>query len=460
VLNFLSALKYLPLQKNINSMIDTTIFQSLKVAYLTLGCKLNFAETSSLGKILTEAGYVKAKPGEIPDVCLINTCSVTDVADKKGRQAIHKLVRNYPDAFIVVIGCYAQLKPDEVAAIPGVDLVLGANQKFDILSHLAELKKGQPAKVYTSAFNDIKSFIPSCSRGDRTRYFLKIQDGCDYFCTYCTIPFARGTSRNPGISFLVNQAREVAAEGGKEIILTGVNIGDYGKSTGETFFDLIRALDEVEGIERYRISSIEPDLLTDEIIDFVAISKRFAPHFHIPLQAGNDELLQLMHRRYDTALFASKISRIKTKMPHAFIGVDVIVGTRGETDERFEEALIFIKKLDIAQLHIFSYSERPGTQALKIEHIVSPQDKKSRHERLQRISVEKWIAFYTQHKGSEVKVLFEQTKTEGKMHGFSENYIRVEVPYQKNWVNQTISVRLRNFNADSTALEAEAIQAD
>jgi len=441
-------------------MIDTTIFQSLKVAYLTLGCKLNFAETSSLGAILTEAGYIKAKPGEIPDVCLINTCSVTDVADKKGRQTIHKLVRNYPEALIVVIGCYAQLKPEEVAAIPGVDLVLGANQKFDILAHLNELKKGQPAKIYTSSFNEIKNFIPSCSRGDRTRYFLKIQDGCDYFCTYCTIPLARGSSRNPEIPFLVNQAKEVAAEGGKEIVLTGVNIGDFGKSTGESFLDLIRALDEVEGIERYRISSIEPDLLTDEVIDFVASSKRFAPHFHIPLQAGSDDLLQLMHRRYDTKLFASKISRIKQIMPQAFIGVDVIVGTRGETDQRFEEALSFIDTLDIAQLHIFSYSERPGTQALKIDHIVTPQDKKSRHERLQKLSVEKWNAFYARHIGSEVKVLFEHNKTEGKMHGFSENYIRVEVPYQKNWVNQTISVRLGAFNAERTALEAEVIQAD
>ena len=438
-------------------MIDTTIFQSLKVAYLTLGCKLNFAETSSLGKIMSGAGYATAKPGELPNVCVINTCSVTEVADKKGRQTIHKLVRKYPEAFIVVTGCYAQLKSDEIAEIPGVDIVLGANQKFDLPAHLEGLKKGEPAKVYTSAVKDINLFLPSCSRGDRTRYFLKVQDGCDYFCTYCTIPFARGNSRNPEIAFLVEQAKAVAAEGGKEIVLTGVNIGDFGKSNGETFIDLIRALDQVEGIDRYRISSIEPNLLTDDVIEFVANSKRFAPHFHIPLQAGSDELLQLMHRRYNTALFASKIELIKRKMPHSFIGVDVIVGSRGETSERFEEAFAFLEKLDISQLHVFSYSERPGTQALKIDHVVSPMDKKSRHARLKKLSDEKWRAFYRQRIGTEAKVLFEHTKTDGMMHGFSENYIRVEVPYQKDWVNQTISVRLGSFNAEGTALVAEVL---
>jgi threonylcarbamoyladenosine tRNA methylthiotransferase MtaB len=436
-------------------MIDTNIFQSRRIAYISLGCKLNFAETSSLGKIMTSAGYGSVKTGENPDVCVINTCSVTDTADKKGRQAIHKLIRQYPEAFIVVTGCYAQLKPDEIAEIPGVDLILGANQKFDLPGHLEGLIKGAPAKVYTSLIKDIKSFLPSCSRGDRTRYFLKVQDGCDYYCTYCTIPFARGQSRNPNISFLVDQAKDVAAEGGKEIVLTGVNIGDFGKSTDETFLDLIRALDQVEGIERYRISSIEPNLLTDEVIHFVAHSKRFAPHFHIPLQAGSDELLKLMHRRYDTALFASKIERIRMEMPHAFIGVDVIVGSRGETEERFEEAFCFLKKLDISQLHVFSYSERPGTQALKIEHNVSSVDKKARHARLQQLSVDKWRSFYVSHVGHEVKVIFEQAKSEGMMHGFSENYIRVEVPYQKDWVNQTISVRLGSFNTDGTALKAE-----
>jgi threonylcarbamoyladenosine tRNA methylthiotransferase MtaB len=441
-------------------MIDTTVFQTLKVTYLTLGCKLNFAETSSLGKLMSEAGYITAKAGEKPDVCVINTCSVTDVADKKGRQLIHKLVRHFPEAYIVVTGCYAQLKPEEIAKIQGVDLILGTNQKFDLPVHLKELNKNESAKVFTSSLKDIKRFLPSCSRGDRTRYFLKIQDGCDYYCTYCTIPFARGVSRNPEISFLVDQARAVVAEGGKEIVLTGVNIGDFGKSTGETFIDLIRALDQVEGIDRYRISSIEPDLLTDEVINFVSTSKRFAPHFHIPLQAGNDELLRLMHRRYNTALFASRVNLIKQNMPDAFIGVDVIVGSRGETPERFEDAFAFLEKLDVSQLHIFSYSERPGTQALKIGYVVSQVDKKVRHARLQLLSEDKWTKFYKQHIGREAKVLFEHIKTEEKMYGFSENYIRTEVPYQKDWVNQTISVRLTGFNSDGTALEAESIYTD
>jgi len=456
-LNFLRELKYVPLSKNKKRMIDTNIFQSRKVAYLSLGCKLNFAETSSLGKIMSDAGYSTVKNGERPDVCVVNTCSVTDAADKKGRLAIHKVIRQYPEAFIVVTGCYAQLKPEEISGILGVDLVLGANQKFDLPGHLESLVKGESAKVYTSSVKDIKRFLPSCSRGGRTRYFLKVQDGCDYYCTYCTIPFARGMSRNPLVSFLVEQAKVVAAEGGKEIVLTGVNIGDFGKSTGETFLDLIRALDEVDGIERYRISSIEPNLLTEEVIQFVAGSKRFTPHFHIPLQAGSDELLQLMHRRYDTALFASKIQSVKRAMPDAFIGVDVIVGSRGETSDLFEEAFSFIQKLDISQLHIFSYSERPGTQALKIDHQVLPIEKKIRHSRLQTLSDDKWKQFYMQHVGSEVKVLMEHAKPGEKMHGFSQNYIRVEVPYQKDWVNQTISVRLGAFNAEGSALLAEPI---
>jgi threonylcarbamoyladenosine tRNA methylthiotransferase MtaB len=436
-------------------MIDTRIFESKKIVYLSLGCKLNFAETSSLGKIMAEAGYSKIKPGECPDVCVINTCSVTETADKKDRQAIHKYVRQYPDAFMVVTGCYAQLKPEEIAEIPGVDLVLGANQKFDLPAHLETLKKGDLVRVDVSEFKDIQRFLPSCSRGDRTRYFLKVQDGCDYYCTYCTIPMARGKSRNPDIASLVEQARGVAAEGGKEIVLTGVNIGDFGKSNGETFIDLIRALDEVDGIERYRISSIEPNLLTDDVIRFVAGSKRFAPHFHIPLQAGEDELLRLMHRRYDTALFASKIDRVHAEIPDAFIGVDVIVGSRGETPERFESVYSFIEKLDITQLHVFAYSERPGTQALKIEHKVSPMDKKARSARLLRLSETKWRDFYERHAGATVNVLFEHTRTDGFMYGFSENYIRVEVPFNQALVNRTVSVRLGGFNSDKTALRAE-----
>lgn len=438
-------------------MIDNRIFQSRKVAYISLGCKLNFAEVSTLSKIMLSAGYCSVKAGEKPDVCVINTCSVTETADKKGRQAIHKVIRQYPEAFVVVTGCYAQLKSEEIAKIPGVDLVLGANQKFDLPEHLEELEKGNPAKIYTSTLNEITRFLPSCSRGNRTRYFLKVQDGCDYYCTYCTIPFARGKSRNPDITFLVRQAEAVAADGGKEIVISGVNIGDFGKSTGETFLKLIKALDEVDGIDRYRISSIEPDLLTDEVIHFVAHSKRFAPHFHIPLQAGNDELLKIMHRRYDTALFAGKIDLIRQEMPQAFIGVDVIVGSRGETQERFDSSFRFLTGLDISQMHIFSYSERPGTQALKIEHIVPLAEKKLRHVRLQELSNEKWKMFYMKQIGNMAKVLFENTKNGGHIHGFSENYIRVEVPYSKDIVNKTVLLRLGKFNMDGTALNAEFV---
>ena len=287
-------------------------------------------------------------------------------------------MKQHPGAFVVVTGCYAQLKPETVAKIEGVDVVLGAEQKKDLLHYLGNLQKHETGEAYTSALKDIRSFAPSCSRGDRTRFFLKVQDGCDYYCSYCTIPFARGRSRNGSIASMVEQASQAAAEGGKEIVLTGVNIGDFGKSTGETFFDLVKALDEVEGIERYRISSIEPNLLTDEIIEYVSRSRRFMPHFHIPLQSGSDEVLKLMRRRYDTALFASKIKKIKEVMPDSFIGVDVIVGTRGETEEYFGQAYEFIKSLDVTQLHVFSYSERPGTQALKIDHVVAPEEKHRR----------------------------------------------------------------------------------
>lgn len=370
-------------------MIDTTIFQDKVAVYYTLGCKLNFAETSSIGKTLKEAGVRTARKGEKADICVINTCSVTEMADKKCRQAIHRLSRQHPDAFIVVTGCYAQLKPGQVADIEGVDLVLGAEQKGELMNYLGNLQKHTHGEAVVTATKDIRTFSPSCSRGDRTRYFLKVQDGCDYFCSYCTIPFARGRSRNGKIEDLVAQARQAAAEGGKEIVLTGVNIGDFGKSTGETFFDLVKALDEVEGIERYRISSIEPNLLTDEIIEYVAQSRRFMPHFHIPLQSGCDEVLKLMRRRYDTALFAVKIAKIKSLMPDAFIGVDVIVGTRGETPEYFEKAYEFIKGLDVTQLHVFSYSERPGTQALKIDYVVPAQEKHARSQRLLELSDER-----------------------------------------------------------------------
>lgn len=433
-------------------MIDTTVFQNKKAVYYTLGCKLNFSETSTIGKILKEAGVRTARKGEVADICIVNTCSVTEVADKKCRQAIHRLAKENPGAFIVVTGCYAQLKPGQVADIEGVDLVLGAEQKGDLIKYLGDMQKREHGEAVTTALKDIRKFSPSCERGDRTRYFLKVQDGCDYFCSYCTIPFARGRSRNGSIADIVKQAEEVAAEGGKEIVITGVNTGDFGKSTGENFFDLVKALDEVEGIERYRISSIEPNLLTDEIIEFVSKSKRFMPHFHIPLQSGCDEVLKLMRRRYDTALFAEKIQKIKSLMPDAFIGVDVIVGTRGETEEYFEKAYQFIKGLDVTQLHVFSYSERPGTQALKIDHVVSPDEKHERSQRLLAISDEKTKAFYRKHIGREMKVLMEHSKEGVLMHGFTDNYIRVEIKRDNELDNRIITVRLECFNEDETSL--------
>lgn len=439
-------------------MIDTTVFQDKKAVYYTLGCKLNFAETSTIGKTLKDAGIRTVRKGEKADIIVVNTCSVTEVADKKCRQAIHKLVKSHPGAYVIVTGCYAQLKPDTVADIEGVDLVLGAEQKGDLMKYLVTLEKSAHGEAITTATKDIRKFSPSCSRGDRTRYFLKVQDGCDYFCSYCTIPFARGRSRNGSISELVQQAKDVAAEGGKEIVLTGVNIGDFGKTTGETFFDLIKELDNVEGIERYRISSIEPNLLTDEIIDFVSTSKRFMPHFHIPLQSGCDEVLKLMRRRYDTELFASKIRKIKQLMPDAFIGVDVIVGTRGETPEYFESAYNFIKSLDVTQLHVFSYSERPGTQALKIDYVVSPEEKHARSQRLLELSELKLKEFYARYKGAEAVVLAEHSKPGMPMHGFTDNYIRVELDSSKATDNQLIKVRLGDFSADGESLMSEVIE--
>lgn len=433
-------------------MIDNTIFENKKAAYFTLGCKLNFAETSTIGKQLLEHGIHKVRENEIADICVINTCSVTELADKKCRQTIRKISKDHPGAFIVVTGCYAQLKPEEIAQIPGVDLVLGSNQKLDILEYIDSFEKKDKGTIQTTKTKDISKFIPSCSQGDRTRFFLKVQDGCDYYCSYCTIPFARGRSRNGSVEALVKQAQEVAAQGGKEIVLTGVNIGDFGKSTGETFFDLVKALDQVEGIERYRISSIEPNLLTDEIIEYVSTSKRFAPHFHIPLQSGSDEVLKIMRRKYDTALFAHKVAKIKEIMPHAFIGVDVIVGTRGETPELFEEAYNFIRNLDISQLHVFSYSERPGTQALKIDHTVSPKEKQERSKRLLDLSDEKLRIFYDQFIGTNHTVLFEHAKEGEPVYGFTENYIKVEVPYNAELCNNISQVMLGDFNADKTAL--------
>ena len=446
-------------------MIDSSSFQGKTAAYYTLGCKLNFSETSTFGKMLQELGVRTAQKGEKADICLINTCSVTEVADKKCRQIIHRMVRENPGAFVVVTGCYAQLEAEEVAKIEGVSLVLGSNEKANLIQFLSEawINRGENLEVrgernaFRQKTKDIKSFAPSCSRGNRTRYFLKVQDGCDYFCTYCTIPYARGFSRNPTIASLVSQAEEAAKEGGKEIVLTGVNIGDFGKTTGEKFIDLVKALDAVEPIQRYRISSLEPDLLSDELIEYCAKSRAFMPHFHIPLQSGSDTVLKLMHRHYDRQLFADKIHRIKELMPEAFIGVDVMVGCRGETPECFEETYDFLNRLDVTQLHVFPYSERPGTSALSIPYVVSEKDKKLRSKRLLELSDEKTIAFYQQHIGQEAEVLFEKASRGRAMHGFTRNYIRVELAAKDAdpaMDNQLTKVRLGELTHDKQSLKA------
>lgn len=453
-------------------MIDSSVFQGKKAAYFTLGCKLNFSETSTFGRLLQDMGVSTAEEGDKADICLINTCSVTEVADHKCRQAIHRMVRQHPGAFVVVTGCYAQLEAETISKIEGVDLVLGANEKANLIQYLSDAwTTAQPDsddmvsdkslhKHYSVKTKDIKTFAPSCSRGNRTRYFLKVQDGCDYFCTYCTIPFARGFSRNPSIASLVEQARQAAAEGGKEIVLTGVNIGDFGATTHESFVDLVKALDKVEEIKRYRISSLEPDLLSDELIEYCAHSRAFMPHFHIPLQSGSDAILKLMHRRYDSALFAHKINLIKEYMPDAFIGVDVMVGTRGETPELFEETYDFLNSLDVTHLHVFPYSERPGTAALRIPYVVSDKDKKLRSKRLIEMSDVKTQAFYAKYIGTEAEVLFEKATRGKAMHGFTKNYIRVELPAAQSsdeLDNQLIRVRLGDFNHDKTALKCEII---
>lgn len=435
-------------------MIDTSILQDKKAAYFTLGCKLNFAETSSVVQELMRCGVKKAQKGEVADICIVNTCSVTDMADHKCRQAIHRLVKQHPGAFVIVTGCYAQLKPNEIIATRGVDLVLGTEQKGMIIPAIVERMTG----AYTVRTADIKTFVPSCSRGDRTRYFLKVQDGCNYYCTYCTIPIARGRSRNGSIASMVEQARGVAEEGGKEIVITGVNIGDFGRTTGESFFDLIRALDAVEGIERYRISSIEPNLLTDEIIDYCSQSRSFMPHFHIPLQSGSDEVLRLMHRHYDTSLFRSKIERIRCVMPDAFIGVDVIVGARGETDECFRASYDFMDSIDVSQYHVFSYSERPGTKALDIPHVVTPQEKHERSQQVLALSARKTRDFYARFIGTQRPVLLEHASSrKAVMNGFTDNYIRVEVPNTPSLDNQIVMVRMDGFNKEGDALCASLL---
>lgn len=425
------------------TMIDNSIFGNFTASFHTLGCKLNFAETSTVAELFASRGIRRTHAGETPDICVVNTCSVTELADKKCRQTIRALHRKHPNAVIIVTGCYAQLKSEEVASLPGVAIVAGSDRKLELANYLDQwLATHQPQTLITPT-KEIRTFSPSCSCGDRTRYFLKVQDGCDYYCTYCTIPMARGRSRSGTIDQLVAQAQQVALNGGREIVITGVNIGDFGKGRSDNFLDLIKALDEVDGIERYRISSIEPNLLTDEIIEWVAQSKRFMPHFHIPLQSGNDEVLRLMHRHYDTALFRSKIEKIRATIPDAFIGVDLIVGARGETESRFNESRAFIESLDISRLHVFTYSERPGTKALNIEHVVSQEEKHRRTRIMLTISEQKLKDFSSRFVGNVRPVLVEQSRKGHKSTGFTDNYLKVNIAAaHDDYSNQIVPVKI------------------
>ncbi|PCH70928.1 MAG: tRNA (N(6)-L-threonylcarbamoyladenosine(37)-C(2))-methylthiotransferase MtaB [Bacteroidales bacterium] len=424
------------------------MLQGKKVAFYTLGCKLNFSETSTIGRSFKEMGFETVKHTEKADIYVLNTCSVTDHADKKCRQAIKKVIKTNPNAFVAVIGCYAQLKPNEIIGISGVDLVLGANEKFNIHKYIDHLEKKGTGELHPCEVESVKDFHSSYSMGDRTRCFLKIQDGCNYYCTYCTIPFARGNSRNMSINDTVQQAQKVAQQGAKEIILTGVNIGDFGQSTNETFLDLIKELEKVKGISRFRISSIEPNLLSNEIIDFVAQSEKFVNHFHIPLQAGSNKVLKLMKRRYNRELFAQRVEKIKFLLPDAFIGVDVIAGSRGESDQDFEEAYLFIKNLPISQLHVFPYSERQGTKALEIKEVVPVPERKRRAKMLQILSEKKLRAFYQENLGNTEEVLFESYNDHGKMYGFTKNYIKVEIPYDQNLSNKLTFTNLQGVNSN------------
>lgn len=435
-------------------MIDNSTFGTLKALFHTFGCKLNFAETSTVARMFAEEGITRVGPGDTPDVIVINTCSVTELADKKCRQAIRSFHRRYPEATILVTGCYAQLKPSEVASLPGVAVVAGNDRKNRLPEFLRDFISSRTPASDVVSTPKLLAFNPSCSQDDRTRHFLKIQDGCDYYCTYCTIPAARGRSRSGTIASIVAQAEKAAANGAKEIVITGVNIGDFGRRTAdesgliaidgprETFLDLIRRLDTIEGIERYRISSIEPNLLTDEIIEFCASSRRFMPHFHLPLQSGSDEVLRLMHRHYDTALFRHKIERIRQLIPHAFIGVDLIAGARGETEEEFAKSRDFVESLPITRLHIFPYSERPGTKALEIGHVVSQQDKHRRVNEMLHVSERKMEAFARQFLGTVRPVLLERGRPGEPMSGFTDNYLKVSVDAPHNLDNTIVPVRL------------------
>ncbi|HCT22655.1 MAG TPA: tRNA (N(6)-L-threonylcarbamoyladenosine(37)-C(2))-methylthiotransferase MtaB [Chitinophagaceae bacterium] len=419
------------------------------VAFHTLGCKLNFSETSTLSRLLEADGFEKRSFDDQADVYVINTCSVTDNADKECRQLVRRIQRKAPESLVVITGCYAQLKPKEIASIPGVDLVLGAAEKFNITQHLRELSKQNDAKICSCDIEDVSGFTASFSINDRTRTFLKVQDGCDYNCSFCTIPMARGKSRSDTVANVVANAEQLAANGVKEIVLTGVNLGDFGKGPDgnkqhqETFYDLVQALDAVSGIERYRISSIEPNLLTDEIIAYVAKSRSFMPHFHIPLQSGSNKILGLMRRRYKRELYAERVAYIKSLMPHCAIGVDVIVGTPGETQEDFQETFDFLHSIDVSYLHVFTYSERANTKALDIKPIVPMHERHERNKVLRNLSFMKQNFFNQQHLGETRKVLFEGHEKNGLMEGYTDNYIRVQTPYRAEWANQIIDWTLR-----------------
>ncbi len=419
-------------------------YRGKKAAFFTLGCKLNFSETSTIAGSFREVGFERVEFDEKADVYVINTCSVTNQGDKESRNIIRKAVKKNPNAMVIVVGCYSQLKPEEVGHIEGVDLVLGTQEKFHIPAYLGDLQKREKTEIQTTRLADIKSYHKAFSWGDRTRSFLKIQDGCDYYCSFCTIPYARGKSRNDTITNTVDQAKKAVNKGFKEVVLTGVNIGDFGKSTGENFLELLRALEKTDGLQRLRLGSVEPNLLKDDIIQLVSESKVIMPHFHIPLQAGSDEVLSLMKRKYSTELFARRIHRIREIVPHAFIGVDVIAGTNGETEELFEQSYNFINSLEISQLHAFTYSERSGTQALKIPWKVDPAERKNRTQRYLNLSEKKLRAFYEKHLGTTQTVLFEAQSNSDRMSGFTENYIKVETNHDDQLDNQLRKVILKS----------------
>ena len=425
-----------------------------KIAFHTLGCKLNYSETSAIARLFENKGYEKVDFEKGADIFVINTCSVTENADKECRQIVKAALKNSPQAYIVIVGCYAQLKPEAIAKIEGVDLVLGASEKFKLLEYIDNLEKNEKTKIYSCEIEDVNFYVDAYSFGGRTRVFLKVQDGCDYNCSFCTIPLARGKSRSSTVESVVKNVKNVSQKGIKEIVLTGVNIGDFGKieneKSGETFFDLIQALDKLEGIDRFRISSIEPNLLKDEIIEFVTSSKKFVPHFHIPLQSGSNKTLKAMRRRYLRELYVDRVNKIKSAMPHCCIGVDVIVGFPGETEEDFIESYNFINALDISYLHVFAYSERDNTDALAIKPVVPYEERKKRNKMLRILSEKKLRYFYEQHIGSTKNILFEIENKNGWMFGFSDNYIKVKTPFNSNWANRIVSIKLNAINEDGT----------